>query len=84
VPNIGINYPIGEKMPEELLYIGTKFIKAYRMTAHQFAEYQNRPAGEDAEGYYVRYADGYESWSPKDIFERSYRVVSDQEKQMFQ
>ena len=23
-------------------------------------------------GYAVRYADGYESWSPKDVFERAY------------
>ena len=23
------------------------------------------------EGYAVRYADGYESWSPKEVFERS-------------
>lgn len=25
------------------------------------------------EGYRVRYADGYESWSPKDVFEAAYR-----------
>lgn len=25
------------------------------------------------EGYRVRYADGYESWSPKDVFEEAYR-----------
>ena len=24
------------------------------------------------EGYAVRYPDGYESWSPKDVFERAY------------
>lgn len=27
------------------------------------------------EGYAVRYADGYESWSPKDVFERAYLPV---------
>lgn len=25
------------------------------------------------EGYKVRYTDGYESWSPKDVFEKAYR-----------
>ena len=24
------------------------------------------------DGYHVRYADGYESWSPKDVFEKAY------------
>lgn len=27
------------------------------------------------EGYIVRYADGYESWSPKDVFERAYLPI---------
>ncbi len=25
-------------------------------------------------GYYVRYENGYESWSPADVFEKAYRV----------
>jgi len=25
-----------------------------------------------ADGYYIRYEDGYESWSPKDVFEAGY------------
>ena len=28
---------------------------------------------DEQEGYRVRYADGYESWSPKDVFEDAYR-----------
>ena len=28
-------------------------------------------------GYYVRYADGYESWSPADAFEGGYTLVAD-------
>lgn len=41
-------------------YIGTKLIEA-------------EPAEKDGrEGYRVRYADGYESWSPKAIFEKAY------------
>ena len=28
-------------------------------------------------GYYVRYADGYESWSPADAFEGGYTRIED-------
>ena len=30
---------------------------------------------ETEQGYHVRYEDGYESWSPKDVFERAYKVA---------
>lgn len=30
------------------------------------------------EGYKVVYADGYESWSPKDVFEASYVNIPDE------
>lgn len=40
-------------------YIGTKIVDA-------------APSGN---GYRVRYEDGYESWSPKDAFEKAYRPV---------
>ena len=42
-------------------YIGTKIIHA---------EEQMK---DNKEGYKVVYADGYESWSPKDVFEDAYR-----------
>lgn len=42
-------------------YVGTKIIHA--QPAQQIGE----------PGYLVRYADGYESWSPKDVFEEAYR-----------
>ena len=29
----------------------------------------------DDEGYHVRYEDGYESWSPKDTFEKAYNIA---------
>ena len=32
-------------------------------------------------GYLVIYPDGYKSWSPKHVFEESYRMVSDKEKE---
>ena len=44
-------------------YIGTKIITAYPQ------EKDGKP------GYGVIYADGYTSWSPKDVFEASYRAI---------
>ena len=41
-------------------YIGTKII-------HAVSEVHGETG---REGYVVRYADGYESWSPKEAFER--------------
>lgn len=44
-------------------YIGTKLIEA-------------EPAKKDGQdGYKVRYADGYASWSPKNVFEEAYRPI---------
>lgn len=42
-------------------YIGTKIIHAEPAT------------GPGGDGYNVTYADGYKSWSPKDVFEEAYR-----------
>lgn len=56
-------------------YIGTKIIQAEPMTVEEYNE-QIRPlvySGEDRNGYKVVYEDGYVSWSPKDVFEKSYR-----------
>lgn len=49
-------------------YIGTKIIHAEPQVDHQ--------AGEPRDGYKVVYADGYTSWSPKDVFEEAYRQTS--------
>ena len=46
-------------------YIGTKIIHAEPQVDHQ--------SGEPREGYKVVYADGYTSWSPKQVFEEAYR-----------
>ena len=44
-------------------YIGVKIVKA-------------EPEVKDGkEGYKVVYPDGYTSWSPKDVFEKAYRVL---------
>ena len=53
-------------------YIGTKIIEAEPCKA--WKDTKLHKAGED--GYKVRYPDGYESWSPKDVFEEAYREVS--------
>jgi len=45
-------------------YYGTKKITAWR---------QVNAADESVEGYAVKYEDGYTSWSPKDVFENTYR-----------
>ena len=59
-------------------YIGTKLIeaeKAYRVDGKTVVLPDNGvPCGSEIErGYKVRYADGYESWSPQDVFEEAYR-----------
>lgn len=62
-------------------YIGTKLIeaeKAYRedgkiLSPDDLSAAAQKVAEQTAErGYKVRYADGYESWSPQEVFERAY------------
>lgn len=58
-------------------YVGTKFIEAKPMNRGDYNKYRGWtiPADEnpDAEGYLVRYPDGYESWSPRKQFEDAYK-----------
>ena len=68
-------------------YIGTKVLKAIPMTRGEYNRYRgwDMPSNEDPadDGYLVEYEDGgkpndsrhegYISWSPNDVFERSYR-----------
>ena len=61
-------------------YIGTKQIEAEPMTRGDAWEkhlLREKPSTEnfDDEGYHVRYEDGYESWSPKDTFEKAYKIA---------
>lgn len=35
----------------------------------------------DLPGYHIRYEDGYESWSPKDVFEKAYKVAENDMRQ---
>lgn len=57
-------------MPEAMLYVGCKIIRAYEA------------ARDGQDGYAVIYPDGYESWSPKATFETAYRLVTEQEKRL--
>lgn len=61
-------------------YIGTKFIKAKPMSLGLYNQMRGWeiPSDEDPnrEGYMVRYKDGYISWSPKEVFEESYRETN--------
>ena len=59
-------------------YIGTKIIEAVpaiRKGGKVYEEGWPIPKSMDTteDGYKVRYPDGYESWSPKGVFEEAYR-----------
>lgn len=58
-------------------YIGTKIIQAepaFRIDGKVYPESGPVPRSMNREeGYRVRYPDGYESWSPRDVFEEAYR-----------
>lgn len=41
-----------------------------------------RASREPKDGYKVMYPDGYTSWSPKEAFENSYRLIADSEKEL--
>jgi len=55
-------------------YIGVKIIGAEPQN-------KNNERGSE-EGYKVVYPGGYESWSPKLVFEHAYREVTDEEKEL--
>ena len=66
-------------------YIGTKVIQAEPATKGQAAakriglKVEDCPdtlAGMKEDGYRIIYPDGYESWSPKDVFEAAYRETT--------
>jgi len=59
------------------MYIGTKLVEAVPAirkggTVYEMDQPIPKSMDPEEDGYKVRYADGYESWSPKDVFERSY------------
>ncbi len=62
-------------------YIGTKLLQAKPINLGDYNKYRGWiiPENENPkkEGYLVKYPDGYESWSPKEIFEKSYLKVDE-------
>jgi len=58
-------------------YIGTKMLEAVPMNRGEYNRYRGWQLPEDEdpedEGYLVTYQGGYESWSPKAVFEEAYR-----------
>ncbi len=62
-------------------YIGAKIIKAEPMDELTFLKTfkgQDEKHG-NPPGYHIRYPDGYDSWSPKDVFESAYRLILEAE-----
>lgn len=62
-------------------YTGTKTINACPMPLGEAEKVLGRSIEtsavenrEQAAGYLVEYEDGYRSWSPKDVFDKAYRV----------
>lgn len=61
-------------------YIGTKVIKAEPMTmteAQKVLGREIKPATVEEDGYLVEYKDGYKSWSPKSVFDKTYKPHED-------
>lgn len=62
-------------------YIGIKLIKAepaFRLDGKVYPKSEAYPRHIDLEdGYRVVYKDGYESWSPKEVFEEAYKPTED-------
>ena len=59
-------------------YIGTKVVRARPLPAP--TDTGEHKAGDP--GYEVTYEDGYISWSPKDVFERCYREITEPEAEL--
>ena len=54
-------------------YIGVKEVKAIKAEKHTCTK---NDCEEGIQGYKVIYEDGYQSWSPKQVFEEAYTEVS--------
>ncbi len=52
-------------------FIGSDFVP--RRVSREYVRKHDPKAG----GYFVVYADGYESWSPAEVFESGYTLIAD-------
>jgi hypothetical protein len=61
-------------------YIGTKLIEAKQMNLGDYIKYKGWTIHDNedpkTEGYLVKYSDSYESWSPRNIFEYTYKKLN--------
>lgn len=67
------------------VFVGTKIVMAAPMSDKEFQSYVGREIMTHdfpKEGYKVIYEDGYESWAPKEVFERCYREITISEKKL--
>lgn len=77
------------KKPEDNMnkYIGTKLIEAEPINRGDYYKCRGwklpEGADPDAAGYRVKYSDSYESWSPKEPFEKAYMPVQKNEEMRF-
>lgn len=84
------NEMIGRKREAKMkIYIATKIVGGEPMTAREFETHTGRTIvsgivapSNDQPGYKVTYEDGYVSWSPAEIFERTHREVSTHESRL--
>lgn len=61
-------------------FIGTKVIMAEPMTlteAQKVLGREIKPAVKESDGYLIEYDNGYKSWSPKSVFEKTYYEAGD-------
>ena len=70
-----IRYDSGSSQPENevgsaLIVPSDKAYTPFRVSTKYVLKHDPK-----AGGYYVRYEDGYESWSPSDVFENGYRLA---------
>lgn len=65
-------------------FIGVKMVEAVPMLAYQAMNmgYKVNTDDGDAIGYEVTYKDGYKSWTPAEVFERSYYPIQDSDGEM--
>jgi hypothetical protein len=60
-------------------YIGTKLLKATPLTLGEYNKYRGwempKDENPDREGFLVVYSDGYESWSPEEVFTEAYAEI---------
>lgn len=84
----GVDPAVSNEIPTDS-YIGTKIVTATPIIEYEFLRLHKGMSKEEldkretqGDGYMVIYEDGYKSWSPKETFERSYRKITEREKQL--